>query len=337
MIEAKALTAQANVTELVKVAEPKRKIRARPLKMADPLFVLAPPRSFSSVVSTMLGQHPQMYGLPELQLFGAETMVDWWEVCRRASFPMAHGLLRVVAQLYFSEQTEHTIKLAGAWLRRRSHFSTGMIVEALARRVYPLILVDKSPSIVYSPAALQRAYEMFPTARLIHLLRHPRGHGESVMKAIVDMGKVGPVPNWLLHLASYPDPAIRENWTPEHATDLDPQRGWYALHMNIRNFLLTVPEHQKLRIRGEDLLTDPDASLRQIATWMGLRTDAQAMEEMKHPERSPYACFGPPNARRGNDLLFLNSPVLRPARVRPLSLDGPVSWREDERDFLPEV
>jgi hypothetical protein len=248
---------------------------------------------------------------------------------------MAHGLLRAVAQLYFGEQTEHTIKQAVAWLKRRSHFSTGMMVEALARRVYPLILVDKSPSIVYSPAALKHAYEMFPTARLIHLLRHPRGHGESVMKAIQDMAEWGPVPNWLLHLASYPDPAIGENWTPQHAANLDPQRGWYVLHMNIRRFLQTVPENQQLQIRGEDLLTDPDASLCQIAAWMGLRTDAQAMEEMKHPERSPYACFGPANARRGNDLLFLNSPVLRPARVRPQSLDGPVSWHEYSEGFLP--
>src|SRR5260221_9464285 len=32
---------------------------------ADPVFILALPRSFSSVVCGMLGQHPQMYGLPE--------------------------------------------------------------------------------------------------------------------------------------------------------------------------------------------------------------------------------------------------------------------------------
>ena len=35
-----------------------------------PLLILSPPRSFSSVVSTMLGQHPEMYGFPELPFMG---------------------------------------------------------------------------------------------------------------------------------------------------------------------------------------------------------------------------------------------------------------------------
>jgi hypothetical protein len=38
-----------------------------------PLFILAPPRSFTSVICGMIGQHPQMYGLPEVNLFAGET------------------------------------------------------------------------------------------------------------------------------------------------------------------------------------------------------------------------------------------------------------------------
>jgi hypothetical protein len=34
----------------------------------DLVFLLAPPRSFTTVVSSMLGQHPQLYGLPEMLL-----------------------------------------------------------------------------------------------------------------------------------------------------------------------------------------------------------------------------------------------------------------------------
>jgi hypothetical protein len=32
------------------------------------MLILCPPRSFSSVVSAMIGQHPQLYGFPELNL-----------------------------------------------------------------------------------------------------------------------------------------------------------------------------------------------------------------------------------------------------------------------------
>jgi len=63
----------------------------------DPVFVLAP-RSFSSIVATMLGQHPQMYGVPELELFAAETMGEWWELCTGATFPRAECVARGTAK-----------------------------------------------------------------------------------------------------------------------------------------------------------------------------------------------------------------------------------------------
>ena len=43
------------------------------------LIILGPPRSFTTVVSAILGQHPPMYGLPEVPIFGAETMSEWWQ------------------------------------------------------------------------------------------------------------------------------------------------------------------------------------------------------------------------------------------------------------------
>jgi hypothetical protein len=107
--------------------------------------------------------------------------------------------------------------------------------------------------------------------------------------------------------------------------------------MNICEFLKSVPDSQKMRIRGEDLLTDRDTNLRRIAGWMKLRTDLQVIEEMNHPERSPYAGFGPPGARFGNDRFFLQNPVLRPERVKLQDLEGPPSWREDGHGFLPDV
>jgi Sulfotransferase family len=305
----------------------------------DPVFVLAPPRSFSSIVATMLGQHPQMYGLPELELFAAETMAEWWDLCSKATFPRAHGALRAVAQLYFHEQTEETIKLARGWLRRRAHITTGYFLEMLAHKVRPRIVVDKSTSNVYRPKFLQHTFGAFPNARFIHLVRHPRGHGESVMKFLNERVKEGPVPasHWMRRLAAYSDADRSDGTKPGRAQEMDPQCGWYALHMNICRFLESVPVEQKLRVRGEDILKNPNDGLGKIAAWLGLRTDTQAIEEMKHPERSPYACFGPPGARYGNDRFFLENPVLRPARAELQSLDGPLDWRVDGQGFSPEV
>ncbi len=317
-------------------------------EVADPLFILAAPRSFSSVVCAMLGQHPQMYGLPETHLFGDETIGLWSARSSQATYQMAHGLLRAVAQLCFGEQTESTVRLATAWLRRRSSSTSGMIFEELARKVHPAILVDKSPSIVYSLDSMRRAYQCFPQARFIHLVRHPRGHGESVLNYLYELTKpeyrprerheeLGPVPQWVSNLASFPYASPSREADSLSASEVDPQRGWYVLNMNIVMFLKSIPRHQGITIRGEDLLTDLDRSLRQIAGWMGVRADGDAIEEMMHPERSPYACFGPPGARLGNDIFFLESPALRPTRAKSQSLEGPLSWRPDGQGFLPEV
>jgi hypothetical protein len=74
-----------------------------------------------------------------------------------------------------------------------------------------------------------------------------------------------------------------------------------------------------------------------VAAWLGLRTDPAAIDLMKHPERSPYAFLGPPGAKFGNDEFFLRDPLFRPSQTSSHTLDGPLSWRIDGGEFLPEV
>jgi len=303
---------------------------------ADPVFVLAPPCTFSWATCAMLGQHPQMYALPELHLFTAETMAGWLDLCAGESYEMDHGLLRAVAEIYFGAQTEHTITRARGWLRRRAHFTTGFLLEALAERVKPRIPVEKSPSIVYRLEFLQRAFSMFPRARFLHLLSHPRTYGESVMEALRETAAGQPIEqsHWLLRLASYPHPDAGDA-----AADriLDPQSAWYSLNTTIVEFLQSVPEDQKRAVKGEDLLANAPGCTLQIAAWLGVRTDSAALEEMRHPERSAYAGTGPANAPFGSDIFLLPGPILRSDWLTPRSLEGPLGWREDGEGFLSEV
>jgi len=316
--------------------------------VADPLFILAAPRCFSSVASAMLGQHPQMFGLPETHLFGDETMELWWARATQETYQMAHGLLRAVAQICFKQQTEQSVRLAAAWLRRRSTHTSGMIFEELAREVYPTVLIDKSPSMVYAIDSMRRAYRFFPQARFIHLVRHPRGYCESVLKYRDTLmrpayqprerrSEIGQIPGWISQLASFPYRSLNCDPNGLPADQMDPQGGWYVLNMNVLTFLKSVPTDQWITIRGEDLLQEPTDVLSRVAKWLGLRADRNAVEQMMHPELSPFARFGPPGARLGNDILFLERPALRPWRARPLSLEGCLSWRPDGAGFLPEV
>lgn len=322
-------------------------VNSAPCRIPDPIFILAAPRSFSSVVCGMLGQHPQMHGLPETHLFAEEEMGAWLARASRESYAMQHGLLRAVAHLFYGEQTEESVRKAAAWLARRSSSTSGMIFEELALRVAPAILVDKSPSMVYLPEAMRRVHYFFPQARYVHLARNPKGQGLSVMKYRSVLAEpeyqskereamAGTVPEWVDNLASFPYTSPAQDAEYDDS-EIDPQRGWFVLNRNIVDFLSTVPGHQWIRVLGEDLLTDPDAELVKIAQWLGIRDDRDAIEQMKHPERSPYACFGPPGARCGNDIFFLQDPRLHAPRAESQSLDGALSWRRDGRGFLPEV
>ena len=310
-----------------------------PAELRDPLFILATPHSSSWTLSAMCGQHPQMYAVPELHLFVTHTIAEWLELCHPATFQMKHGLLRAVAQLFFGEQSESTVRQADGWLMRRSYVTTGFFLELLAEATHPRLLVEASPSIVHQLAFMERAYLMFPQARFLHLVWHPRAFAESVLESVGQLSRSGPLPpsHWLVQLASISIPGEGQKHSEQLGGILDPQGAWYCLNKNICEFLETVPKDQKLRVCGESLRTNADEFLEQIATWMDLRADEAAIQLMKHPERSPYAALGPSNAPFGTDVFLPGIPDLRFSGRVIEGLDEPLPWRSDGQRFFPEV
>jgi hypothetical protein len=316
-------------------------------EMAEPIFILATPRSMSSVACAMLGRHPQLFGLPETHLFGDETVQEWWVRCSRESFGMAHGLLRAVAEICYGEQTEASVRSAAGWLRRRSGHTSGMLFEELALRVHPLALVDKSPNMVYSLERMHRVLRFFPAARFIHLVRHPRAYCTSVLHyrrtlstpeySAGDRMLPTSAPQWIADLASFPYSPQAETSIDQRLPELDPQGGWFVLNSNAAAFVAPLGPEQAVTVRVEELVSDPGRAMAGLATWLRLRSDDDAVEAMMRPELSPFARFGPPTAHLGNDIFFLEQPELRPGRARPQSLDGPLDWRQDGAGFLPEV
>lgn len=294
-----------------------------------PLFLLAPSRSFTSLICGILGQHPQLYGLPELNLFMADTVNHFWQGqdadgSRKSIYwpMMRHGVLRTVAHLYSGEQTIDSVAMAYRWLRVRADKSTGAVYREIAQRLQPLQLVEKSPGYTRKPLYLQRLLATFPNARFIHLLRHPRGQAESMFK--LHTGKM------MLFLLNSIDYSSR-------IPQLDPQVFWYESNAAIARFLEGVPAERWMRVRGEELITDLDAGLSQICAWLGLSCTPDDLEAMKHPERSPFASVGPVTARLGNDINFLLDARIRPARAVLHRLDGALSWRTDGKGFSPRV
>jgi hypothetical protein len=296
-------------------------VRGTPVS-AEPVFILAPYRSFTSVACAMLGEHPAMYGLPEVNLFSVSTMLEWWAVYRGGHALGGHGLLRAVAELCYGQQSGASIRAAQRWIWLRLELDSATVFDELVARVLPLRLVDKSPTMVYQPDALRRVLRAFPRARFLHLLRHPGSFADSLMA--LPMGRL-----WL----------EREGFSNFDTIPptLDPGAAWCRAHRNIDDFLSSLPGWQQRRIRGEDLLADPVPHLTAIATWLGLQADPAAIEAMQHPERSPFANIGPPGAPLGNAPSFLQRPWLQDRSTGGRGHTGRVGRQTNQPKLSVEV
>ena len=167
-----------------------------------------------------------MYGLPEVHLFGAETLAEWWQQCKEATFNMDHGLVRVVAQLFFGDQTEENVQRGWLAPAARAFHDRAGDRRTRPKRVCREFLVDKSPSIVYRIETMQRVYAMFPQARFLHLVRHPRGHGESVMKYLRARRKLGPGPRRTTGCCISRHIRTRAETPTRRRTSIRSARGW---------------------------------------------------------------------------------------------------------------
>lgn len=283
--------------------------------MPQPLIILTCMRSYSSLISGMLGQHPQMYGLPELNLFVTPKVFGMLTLFSAVRPNSLHGVLRAIAEVEFGHQDEQSVELAREWLNERSDWSTQALFQYFIDRLSPKICIEKSPSNVLKAAYVERMYSMFPNANYLHLVRHPRATCRSIHQIISKTDEIT---------------------GRKRAEKVEPEKLWYESNHNTIKLMEHLPPGQGMTIQGEDLLTDPDLYLRQICQWLGIRDDADAIAAMKHPENSPYSCPGPENAQFGADPNFLSNPFYNKRDIPAVSLEGSLEWTEDEDSHFAE-
>lgn len=269
----------------------------------------------------MVGQHPEIYGVPELNLFVVETLEEFVETFSGYRQIQQHGLLRTVAQLYAGEQNITTVDMARRWMMYRRKWTVSDVYKELCQKVAPLRIADKSPVYGGSMETLKRIQKAFPDAYYLHLLRHPVTQGISILNIAKGIMAVM---------------ADSIDYTTDPPT-VDPQIMWYDMQINIVEFLKGIAEERKMMMRGEDFLNEREVNLGKICNWLDIAYDSSAMEAMLHPEDSPYASLGPLGAHLGNDLNFLESPKLRPTRIDSPELTIPLPWRADKKPLQDRV
>jgi len=267
-----------------------------PQPLPEPVFLLSPARSCSSLVSTMLGSHPQVYGFPELRLFIGDSIEAVMRPREYAPEPWAcfarSGLVRAVAELIFGSQSAHDVDAAFVWIEERFSWAPTAVFDVLRAAVAPAIALEKSPDTANSDHTLDRCVRAYPGARFVHLVRHP-------ISTITSM-----VQHW----------GLRTTRRAPRELALIATRSWFNGHRRICALRDRLPPERSLRIRAEDILADPQRECARFAAWLGLDLSPEAADRMLHPELSPYAHLGPPRAPGGNDPKFLKDPRLRIGR-----------------------
>jgi hypothetical protein len=275
-----------------------------------PVFLLATARSCSSVVTAMIGQHPELCGLPELKLFASPTIGEmeaslprfWIE---RGVTHRSPGLVRALAEYLFGGQNIEALAAARTWLAERQDWPGEAVLDILLARVSPRLAVEKSPENAASDEALGRLAEAYPEARYIHLTREPAATQRSMQA------------HW-------------ERVMPEHPLEGQPMLGfaaWVDVNLRILDFTKRLPRGRVLRLRAEDVLEQGPGRLRAVARWLGLSCAPAALEAMTHPEASPFARPGPKDSGiiGGYDPGFLADPLLRKL-APPAPLRQPEGW-----------
>ncbi len=251
--------AAAGRVDAAKAEELRRVIRSgRPLARApisEPknpraLFVLAPPRSGTTLLRVMLGGHPRLFAPPELELLSFATLAE-----RRAAFGggdgrdsfWLEGAIRAVMEAKgLSVEAARELVEAG----ERAGWSTGRLYAEIQSSLGGRMLVDKTPSYAIDPAILARAEEGFEAPLYVHLVRHPYGMIHSFEEAKLDQ-----------LFFRHPHRFARRELA---------ELIWLVSQENILAFLAGVPAARRHRVVFEELVARPEAVLRELSAFLGL-------------------------------------------------------------------
>jgi Sulfotransferase family len=273
----------------------------------EPIFLLAPARSYSTVTVALLAGHPDIYGFPEMLLFTADTVGGLlnqngiWRQKPILAWNRHSGIVRAVADLLEGSQESCAISRANEWLAKRSSWSPVELMDHLLCLIDPKIGLEKSPDTVASEEALDACIDHYPRSRYIHLTRHPVG----TIRSTIEYWRV---------------------FGHDHGTLVaSAASSWYKSHARIVHKLNQLPSQGWLRIRAEDVVGDPVTWLPYILDWLGLQHDNEIISQMTQTQNWRFAGTGQSGKLRGGDAKFMRSPALRPI-PRPVETAFDPSW-----------
>ncbi|MEX2600595.1 MAG: amino acid adenylation domain-containing protein [Balneolaceae bacterium] len=272
------------------------------------IFVLAPPRSGTTLLRVLLGGHSQLFAPPELELMPFNTLDERSETYTGGDSFWLEGTLRAVMELKNCDADSAKAMMAereAAGMSVKDFY--GEMQEWLGERM----LVDKSPSYVLDPLILQRIEETFEDPLYIHLHRHPCGMIRSFEEARLQQ-----------IFFRYP-----HSFTPGQLAELI----WTHSHRTISGFLESVPDSRKLQISFEQMTRDAQVEVERMCRFIGIDFQPEMLAIHEEQEKK----------RRMTDGIHKESTMLGDVKFhthKRIDATAADRWRESyDEDFLSNV
>ena len=250
------------------------------------IFVLANPRSGSTLTQLILNANPKLFAPQELYLLHFYTM---GERRRRLAGQELEGWIFEGLRKAIMELRECDASAADAILTQLDALDTQQVYDVIQGWAGQRILVDKTPPYVWSLDTLRRAEAVFEDVRYIFIHRHPYANVASMAKETIRREWLSGALDGLM--GTGPEPAAaaglmgagtdttallvaRERLANARVAKASTQASieralwdeaehlWALGNANALDFLQEVPRERTLQLSFEDLVTgrDPDES-----------------------------------------------------------------------------
>ncbi len=224
-----------------------KKVKKQNRKNPPAIFILAPPRSGTTLLRIMLAGHPQLFAANELQLLHFNTLQERKEAYTGKFSLWSEGTIRTIMELKNCDADKAKSIMQTF---EEENLTTQEFYQVLQKWVGNRIIVDKSPSYAMDMMALKKAEADFDNAIFIHLSRHPYSMIKSFEKMHMDQ---------VMFLNKH-------NYNSRNTGELI----WYESHQNIFDFLKKIPADRQFRIIYEDLVQQPKEVMEAMCETIGL-------------------------------------------------------------------
>jgi 3-oxoacyl-(acyl-carrier-protein) synthase len=219
------------------------------------VFVLSPPRSGTTLLRVMLAGHPRLFAPPELELLGFDTMTARRDAYEGLAGMWLSGAVRALMEARGISSEEARGRIAAA---EKEGETTASFYRGLQEALGDRLLVDKTPSYSGQLHVLRRIEELFEEPLYIHLVRHPCGMIRSFVDYRMDRTYA------LRFRVNVPSP-----FSPRQMGELV----WTIAQQNILEIAASVPGERWLQVAFEDLVRDPESTMRRLGDFLGVGFD----------------------------------------------------------------